>query len=69
MKIDQFSITKIELSHDQAEQLKIDCINAIENYGIENFERKTEIEISKDDENEPITVYVTFETFIEWSGG
>lgn len=63
MKYNQFSITKIELTHDQSEQLKIDCINAIENYGIENFEiRKTEIEVPYDEE-EPIRCYITCETF------
>lgn len=65
MKYDQFSITEIELTHDQAIQLKIDCINAIENYGIENFEiRKTEIEVPYDDE--PIRCYISCETFSIW---
>lgn len=66
MKYDQFSITEIELTHDQAIQLKIDCINAIENYGIGNFEtRKTEIDISAD-EDEPIKIYVELQTFTEY---
>ena len=66
MKNNQFSITKIELTHDQSEQLKIDCINAIENYGIENFEiRKTEIEVPYDDD-EPLKCYITCETFSIW---
>lgn len=64
MKYDQFSITEIELTHDQAIQLKIDCINAIENYGIENFEaRKTEIDIRNEDEDEPIEASIKCEVF------
>lgn len=63
MKYDQFSIAQIELTHDQAVQLKIDCIDAIENYGIENFEtRKTEIQVPYEDD-EPIKCYIACETF------
>jgi len=63
MKLDQFSITEIELTHDQAIQLKIDCINTIENYGIENFEtKKVEIDIPND-EDDLIEVSIACETF------
>lgn len=66
MNYDQFSISEIELTHDQAVQLKIDVINAIENYGIENFEsRKTEIQLPTD-YDEPIRVFVEFQTFTEY---
>lgn len=66
MKYDQFSILEIILDSHQATQLKIDCINAIENYGIENFEiRKTEIEVPYE-EDEPIKCYITCETFSIW---
>ena len=66
MKYDQFSITEIELTHDQAIQLKIDCINAIENYGIVNFEtRKTEIQIPTE-EDDSIRIYVELQTFTEY---
>lgn len=66
MKYDQFSITEIELIHDQAIQLKIECINAIENYGIGNFEtRKTEIQIPTE-EDDPIRIFVELQTFTEY---
>ena len=66
MKYDQFSITEIELTHDQAIQLNIDCINAIENSGIGNFEtRKTEIQIPTE-EDDPIRIYVELQTFTEY---
>lgn len=66
MKLDQFSITAIELTHDQAIQLKIDCINTIENYGIENFEAKrVEIDVPND-EDDLIEVSISCETFSEY---
>ena len=37
----------------QAEQLKIDCINTIENFGIENLSKQQEIEVDYDF-NDPI---------------
>lgn len=65
MKYDQFSITEIELTHDQAIQLKIDCINAIDNYGIENFEaKKQEIDVPHDDDD-PIECSITCQMFSE----
>ena len=57
MKIDQFSITGILLNEDQAEQLKIDCINTIENYGIENLRKRQEIEVDYD-YNDPVKVSI-----------
>lgn len=53
MKLDQFSITEILLNEYQAEQLKIDCINTIENFGIENLNKRHEIEVDYDF-NDPI---------------
>ena len=57
MTLDQFTVVEILLSKDQAEQLKIDVINAIENYGVENFDKKTEIDVSYDD-TDPIQASV-----------
>lgn len=67
MKYDQFSITQIELTHDQALELKQKVIDTIENYGIENFEKKKEIELP-DMCDDPINVYVTCEIYQEFSG-
>jgi len=66
MNHSQFGIASIELNHIQAIQLKKDCIEAIENYGIENFEaNKKEIPVS--DENDLLQVAITCETFTDES--
>jgi len=63
--MNEFSITKIELTHDQALELKQRVINAIDKHGIENFERKTEIQVDELSEDDLIKVYVEAKISIE----
>ena len=49
MKYDQFSITQIELTIDQADVLVQECIRVIEKYGPENMEEETEFELFESD--------------------
>jgi len=64
--MNEFSITKIELTHDQALELKQRVIDAIDKHGIENFERKTEIQVDELTKDDLIKVYVELETYTEW---
>lgn len=45
MTYDQFSISQIELTIDQADVLVQECIRAIEKYGPENMEEETEFDL------------------------
>lgn len=67
MKLTDFSIAEINLTHDQAIALKQSIIDAIENYGIENFEKKREIQLSKE-ENDIFDIYVECEIYTEYKG-
>lgn len=49
MKYDQFSITQIELTTDQADVLFQECVRAIEKRGPENMEEKTELYLFESD--------------------
>lgn len=68
MNQSDFSISSIELSHDQAKSLYQRIVDAIENHGIENFEKKTEIQVPElaDYDNDMIKIYVEMETYTEW---
>lgn len=68
MNQSDFSISLIELSHDQAKSLYQRIVDAIENHGIENFEKKTEIQVPEltDYDNDMIKIYVEMETYTEW---
>jgi len=63
--MNEFSITKIELTHDQALELKQRVIDAIDKHGIENFERKTEIQVDELTKDDLIKVYVEAKISIE----
>jgi len=60
-----FAISSIELTHDQAIELHQRIIESIENYGVQNFNRKTEIQIPEITEDDIIKVYVELEIFTE----
>ncbi len=60
-----FAISSIELSHEQAISLYQRIIEAIENYGVQNFNRKTEIQVPELTEDDLIKVYVELEIFTE----
>ena len=66
MNQSDFSINSIELSHEQVESIYQRIVDAIENYGIENFEKKTEIQIPELTEEDLIKVYVEMEIYTEW---
>lgn len=67
MKLIDFAITGITFTHDQAVDFKQKVIDAIENFGIENFEKKTEIQLSKE-EDDIFDVYVECEIYTEYKG-
>ena len=60
-----FAISSIELTHDQTISLYQRIIEAIENYGVQNFNRKTEIQVPELTEDDLIKVYVELEIFTE----
>ena len=82
MNQSDFSIRSIELSQDQSESLYQRIIDAIKNYGIWNFEKKTEIKVPEIGKTEiisfpdgsfityfmkdPIEIWVEVETYTEW---
>lgn len=68
MNQSDFSISSIEISHDQAKSLYQRIVDAIESYGIENFEKKTEIQVPElsDYDNDTIKIYVEMEIYTEW---
>lgn len=61
-----FAISSIELTHDQAISLYQRIIESIENYGVQNFDIKTEIQVPELTEDDLIKVYVELETYTEW---
>jgi len=66
MKLTDISIIGVELSHDSALLLKQNCIDAIENFGIENFENeKKEIQLPFDD-TDVIHVYISCKIYSEY---
>ena len=69
MNSQNFSIQSIELSHDQAEALYQRIVDYVENYGIENFEIKTEIQVPELTDEDLIKIYVEMETYTEWKDG
>ncbi len=66
MNLQNFSIISIELTYDQAEELYQRIVDAVENYGIENFGQKKEIQVSELTDQDLIKVYVEMETYTEW---
>lgn len=66
MNSQNFSIRSMELSHYQAEDLYKRIVDAIENYGIGNFEKKTEIQVPELTDDDLIEVYVEMETYTEF---
>lgn len=67
MKLTDFSIQSIEITHEKALELKQKVIDAIEKIGIENFDKKKEFELEEQD-NDPIKIWVTCEVYQEFSG-
>lgn len=66
MKLTDFSIQSIEITHEKALELKQKVIDAIEKIGIENFEKKREFELEEQD-NDPIKIWVICEIYQEFS--
>ena len=82
MTLSDFSISSIELTIDQVNAFYQRIVNAIENYGIHNFEKKTEIKVPELGKTEiisfpdgsfityfrkdPIKIYVEMETYTEF---
>ena len=82
MTLSDFSISSIELTIDQVNALYQRIVDAIENYGIHNFEKKTEIKVPEIGKTEIISftdgsfityfmkdsieIWVEVETYTEW---
>jgi len=66
MNSQDFSIRSIELSNNQAEALYQRIVDAIENYGIENFDKKTGTQVPELTEEDSIKVYIEMETYTEF---
>lgn len=82
MNQSDFSISSIDLTTDQANAFYQRIIDAIKNYGIENFEKRAEIKVPEIGKTEiisftdgsfityfmkdPIEIWVEVETYTEW---
>ena len=65
MNSQDFSIRSIELSNNQAEALYQRIVDAIQKYGIENFDKKTEVQVPELTKEDTITIYVELDIYTE----
>lgn len=66
MRVEDFSIRSIELTHDQSELLFQRIIKAITRHGIENFENSNEIQVPPLTDSDQIKVFVEIEAKIKY---